>query len=286
MLSKKVRLPVKSFLPLLVAIGLVLASCSGLGAGDTAGEQPSGGDVGGAQTEGEAADGQGQDTGVDAAGGSGLCANPYFPVVNGATWTYSVTGSPIQDFSYTDTITNASANGFTLSTSFALEGGLQRTQAWGCQADGLVALEYTGGPSASLSSEGLVAEFNTTAVTGITLPVNLAVGSSWTQTMEFEGDMTISEGTTATTTGSATFAASAVGNETVTTPAGTFETIKVEIQQTINITANVSGVSMPITFTGVATAWYASGVGMVKTVQTEDFMGSTSTIELQSYSIP
>lgn len=270
--------------PVLIGVGLILSACGGTApSGATGGQETTGGET---QTGGEA---QASEAPAETGGGgaqvSGLCANPYFPVVNGATWTYSVTGG-IRDFSYTDTIIDAGPDGFTLSSSFDLEGGLTRTQAWGCQADGLVALEYTGGPEAALSTEGLNAQLNTTAVTGVTIPANLSVGSSWTQSMNVEGEMVIGEGMTGTATGSVAFAANAVGTESVTTPAGTFDAIKVEIQQDFNVTANLSGVSMPVTFSGTTTSWYAPGVGMVKSVITEDLMGSTSTIELQSYTIP
>jgi len=265
-------------LGLLLVFSVLLAACGG---GQIT-EEPS---VDGQDSAGSSEGTEGEEDTTDS-GGQGLCANLYFPVVNGATWTYAVSGAPIQDFSYTDTVTNATADGFTLSTTFALEGGLQRTQAWGCQTDGLVALEYTGGSSGALTAEGLVAEFNTTAVSGLTIPSNLAVGSTWTQNMEFEGDMTIGEGMTGTTTGSVAFAANAVGMESVSTTAGSFDAIKVEIQQNFTLTATIEGFSMPVTFTGVTTTWFAPGVGIVKSVVSEDLMGSTSTIDLQSYSIP
>jgi len=280
MFVKPISFSRKWLVPILLGSTLLLAACGGGsptgGAGEEATTAPdSGGANSGAQPTAAANEGA----------VTGACASLYFPVVNGATWTYSVTGG-IQDFSYTDTITNVSAEGFTLNSSFDLEGGLQRTQAWGCQADGLVALEYNGGPAAALSTEGLNAEFHTTEITGVTIPTNLSVGSSWTQTMDIEGEITIGEGMTGAATGNVSFAGNAVGTESVSTAAGTFDAIKVEIQQDFSLTANIGGVSMPVTFTGTTTAWYASGVGMVKSVVTEDLMGSTTTIELQSYSIP
>ncbi|MCL5429619.1 MAG: hypothetical protein M1347_07485 [Chloroflexi bacterium] len=280
MFVKPISFSRKWLVPILLGSTLLLAACGGGSPTDETGEEAT-----------TAPDSGGADSGAEPTAAAnegaviGACANPYFPVVNGATWTYSVTGG-IQDFSYTDTITNVSAEGFTLNSSFDLEGGLQRTQAWGCQANGLVALEYNGGPSAALSTEALNAEFHTTGVTGVTIPTNLSVGSSWTQAMDIEGDMTIGEGLTGAATGNVSFAANAVGTESVSTAAGTFDAIKVEIQQDFSLTANIGGVSMPVTFTGTTTAWYASGVGMVKSVVTEDLMGSTTTIELQSYSIP
>ncbi|MGH2581810.1 MAG: TapB family protein [Anaerolineales bacterium] len=262
---------------LLLLFSVLLAACGG----GQATEEPA---VNGQDSAGNSTNaGEEEPAG---AGGQGLCTNQYFPVFNAATWTYFVSGAPVQDFSYTDTITNATSDGFTLSTNFALEGGLHRTQAWGCEAGGLVALEYTGGPSGALTTEGLVATFNTTGVSGVTIPADLAVGSTWTQTMDFDGDMVIGEGMSGTSVGSVSYAASAVGMESVSTTAGTFEAIKVEVQQYFNLTATVEGFSMPVTFTGVATVWYAPGVGMVKMIQTEDLFGSTTTVDLQSYSIP
>jgi hypothetical protein len=132
----------------------------------------------------------------------------------------------------------------------------------------------------------LSVDYVTTANTGVTIPANLAIGSSWSQTMQLEGDMTIAEGMTGTATGNVSYTANAVGAESVATPAGTFEAIKVEMQQNFDVTATLNGVTVPLSFTGVTTVWYASGVGMVKTVQTEDLMGTTTTVELQSYTIP
>lgn len=287
MFVKQLPLSRKSLFPLLFAVALVLAACGGAApSGDTSGEQPTAaGDTGGEPVTPEPTAAEATQDPGGGAQVTGACANQYFPVVNGATWTYSVTGE-IQDFSYTDTIIDADPDGFTISTSFDLEGGLTRTQSWGCRADGLVALEYSGGPSAALSTEGLNAQFTTTEVTGVTIPANLSVGSSWTQTLQIEGDMVIGEGMTGAATGNVSYIANAVGTESVSTAAGTFDAIKVEVQQDFSLTANIGGVSMPVTFTGTATVWYASGIGMVKTIQTETMMETTTTIELQSYSIP
>jgi hypothetical protein len=64
--------------------------------------------------------------------------------------------------------------------------------------------------------------------------------------------------------------------------------MKVEVQTTININSTFQGVTVPVTFTGTTTSWYAQGVGWVKSISMSDFGGitSTDTIELQSYSIP
>jgi hypothetical protein len=173
-----------------------------------------------------------------------------------------------------------------VSTSYNLEGGLQTTQQWACQSEGLVALDYDGGPAAALSTQGVTAQYTTTGVTGVSIPSNLVVGSSWNQSLTIEGDMTMAEGMTAHATGDVSYSANAVGTESVTTAAGTFDAIKVEIAQNFNVTADLNGLSVPVSFTGTTTAWYAAGVGMVKSVVSEEMMGTTTTLELQSFSIP
>ena len=77
--------------------------------------------------------------------GEGLCANAYYPILEGATWRYKSKGSPAGDYSYTDTITSVREDGFTLNSQFE---GVTRTQEWACKPEGLVALQL-GGPSAA-----------------------------------------------------------------------------------------------------------------------------------------
>jgi hypothetical protein len=265
--------------PLLLVIAMFLAACGGAAPSGGTGEETGG------QTGGEV---QASEAPAEAGGGAqitGACANQYYPVTEGTTRTYSATGG-IEDFTYTETISGVAPDGFTVTTSYSLEGNLQTTQRWACQSDGLVALDYNGGPSAALSTEGLSVQYNTTGVTGVTVPANLGVGTAWNQTLTIEGDMVIGEGMTGHATGDVSYSANAVGTESVTTPAGTFDAIKVEIQQNFNVTADLSGVSVPVAFTGTTTTWYAPGVGMVKSIVTIDLMESTTTVELQSYTIP
>src|SRR6266508_5721324 len=81
--------------------------------------------------------------------GSGQCANAYYPVREGATWTYASTGSPAGNYGFTDTISSVRDDGFTLTSQF---GELTRTQEWACKPEGLVALQLGGG---ALSSQNL-----------------------------------------------------------------------------------------------------------------------------------
>src|SRR5688500_15646238 len=84
--------------------------------------------------------------------GEGLCANAYYPVREGSTWSYKSTGGPAGGYSFTDTITSVRDDGFTLSTEI---GDLTRTQEWTCTAEGLAALQLGGAPAAMLSAQNI-----------------------------------------------------------------------------------------------------------------------------------
>jgi hypothetical protein len=261
----------RSLMAVLFASALLLAACGG-----GAGQQP-GGDNGAQEPVAE------QPT--DTPEPPSLCDHEFFPVEVGATWTYSVTGTGFDSFTYTDSVSAVRDDGFTLTSAFP---ELTRTQEWACSTEGLAALEYGGGASASLSGSGLDATFETTSASGISLPANLAVGDTWTQAFVLEGDMNIEGGMTASATGDVNYAAEAVSMETINVPAGSFEAIKIQYNTTFNVVAEVAGLSVPVTISGVSNAWYAPGVGLVRIEDNMDFMGSavTSAIELTSYSVP
>src|ERR671918_2739863 len=82
--------------------------------------------------------------------GEGLCANAYYPVREGSTWSYASTGGPAGEYSFTDTITSVREDGFTLSTQFD---DLTRTQEWACEEEGLVALQLGGTSAATLNTQ-------------------------------------------------------------------------------------------------------------------------------------
>src|SRR4030095_4054935 len=99
--------------------------------------------------------------------GAALCANAYYPVRQGATWTYKSSGGPAGDYGFTDTITSVREDGFTLSTQI---GDLTRTQEWTCKPEGLVALQLGGAPAAMLNSQNIQLNLDAKDSTGITFP--------------------------------------------------------------------------------------------------------------------
>jgi hypothetical protein len=216
--------------------------------------------------------------------GEGLCANAYYPVREGATWSYKSTGSPEGDYTYTDTVTAVRENGFTLTSQFE---GVTRTQEWACKPEGLVALQLGGPSAATLNTQNMQLNLTVNNISGVTFPSEITTGDEWQHTLEFEGELDIA-GTPAEATGSAESNFTALGIESVTVPAGTFDAMKIQVNSTITINASFQGVSMPVAFSGEYMFWFAQGVGSVKASGSGEIAGTsfTETIELQSYNIP
>jgi hypothetical protein len=216
--------------------------------------------------------------------GAGQCANAYYPVREGATWTYSSSGGPTGGYGFTDTITSVRDDGFTLTTKFD---DLTRTQEWGCTSEGLIALQLGGTSVATLNTANMKVDFNVTHVSGVTFPSAINPGDTWQHALEFTAKMTVG-GQTMDATGDAQSSFQAVGMESVTVPAGTFDAMKIHIDTTIHINGLFNGISFPVTFSSPYDYWFVQGVGWVK-ASGNGKVGEQSfneTIELQSFNIP
>jgi len=224
------------------------------------------------------------ETPVPTAAPEGLCSNPLYPVKAGATWTYASTDSLTGGYSFTDTITDVRDDGFTLTSQFD---NLVRTQEWACRPEGLASLTFGGGAAAGLSTSGVQMDLTTSNVQGVNLPKTVNPGDQWPYSLDFEGNMEIS-GTTANVkgTGSSTF--NAIGEESVTVPAGTFNAMKIHVELVLDMQITFSGVNTPAQFANSSDMWFAPDVGWIKSTSSGDIMGTTynETIELQSYNIP
>ena len=213
-----------------------------------------------------------------------LCTNTYYPIREGATWNYKSTGGPAGEYIFTDTITSVRENGFTLSTQI---GGLTRAQEWTCTAEGLAALQFGGAPAAMLNSQNIQMNFDVANASGVTFPSQVNPGDQWQQSADIAGNVSLMN-EDAEATGNVQMNFSAIGNESVTVPAGTFEALRVEVDVTLNINATYEGITLPVAFSGDYTYWFAPGVGWVKSSGTGSALGTSfnDNIELQSYSIP
>lgn len=217
--------------------------------------------------------------------GGGLCDNPYYPTAPGSTWTYSDSGGPTGPFTFSNSIADRQSDGFTLSLQYY---SLTVTQQWACKADGLTALQYSGGPSGVVSTTQSTAQFETVEASGVTLPASLEPGDQWQQSYKIQGSQTMAEGQEATSEGNVTYNFQALGMETVSVPAGTFEAMKIQNDMSMAIMVTVSGVTAPTTLTGTTTSWYAPGIGWVKSASTSQISGGqiNERIELVEYQLP
>src|SRR5215216_3993553 len=213
-----------------------------------------------------------------------LCTNLYYPVRQGATWTYKSTGGPAGEYSFTDTITSVRDDGFTLSTQ---TGSLTRTQEWTCSAEGLTALQLGGAPAAMLNSQNLQLNLDVKNSNGVTFPRQMNPEDQWQQSVDVDGSVVVAN-EQGTGSGNAQMNFQAVGNESVTVPAGTFDAMKVQVDTTLNITVAYEGLSLPVKFSGTYTYWFALDVGWVKASGTGSMMGTSFSemTELQSYNLP
>jgi hypothetical protein len=176
----------------------------------------------------------------------GLCTNAYYPVRQGATWSYKSTGGPAGEYSFTDTITSVRDDGFTLSTRIR---DLIRTQEWTCTAEGLTALQLGGAPAAMLDSQNIQLSLDVTNASGVSFPNRINPGDQWQQTADVQGHVTFMN-EEAEASGSILMNFNAIGNESVTVPAGSFEALRVDVDVTLNVDASYEGIILPVSFSG------------------------------------
>jgi hypothetical protein len=184
----------------------------------------------------------------------------------------------------TNTISSVRSDGFTVTVEFD---EVTLTQEWACTPNGLLALESGGGGAGTVTTDNLSLMIDTQNASGLTYPAEIQAGSTWQHTLDYSGTMEIA-GQSGEAQGNTIYDYTAIGVESVSVPAGTFEAMKIDIVTTINITATFQGTTMPLTLTSTGASWFVQGVGWVKSVSQLDMGGiqSTDTIVLQSYSIP
>jgi hypothetical protein len=210
---------------------------------------------------------------------SGACANPYLPVIVGATWNYKLTGAVSDTF--TRSILSLDAGTFTDQDVFG--NGISRQSQWNCDNGNLTALNPSGGVSSSVNTENVTVNFETTELSGITLPAAINPGDTWSQTATLEGTQVIN-GVEIPAKNQFTANCTAVGIETVTVEAGTFDAMHFDCPVTMNITITMQDAPIEHAITFNSSNWHAQDIGLIKTVTTGE--GLNSTIELVSFTIP
>lgn len=253
-----------------VLMGIGLAACGGLPAGN-----------GAASSSNSAAAIEPTATPLPA-----LCDNPLAPVKVGATWTYASTTGNEGPATFYTTVTDVRTDGFSAVADFG--DNIKLDQEWSCTRDGLVAQSLGAGSTGlSMTIEGIKIDLTTSNPSGLVLPGRVVAGSKWPYALEVAG--TVQQGNSnANINGTVATTFEAAGNERVTVPAGTFDATKIQGSSTIKVTADYLILKIPITSTVSSTFWLAPNVGLVKSVESGDLMGTafSSTTELQSFNIP
>ncbi len=93
---------------------------------------------------------------------AGACGNPYYPIVQGASWNYQVSGTSSGTF--TRSIVNVREDGFDDQDVFSA--GVSRSGSWKCRQGDLISL--TPGSGALVSSAGMQADFTIESSEGLT----------------------------------------------------------------------------------------------------------------------
>lgn len=206
--------------------------------------------------------------------GTGQCQNPYYPVVPGASWQYQLSGASSGTF--TRTLTAVRADGFEDQDVFSA--GTTRTGSWACQNGNLISLTPSSG--ASVSTAEMQADFTIESNSGISFPANPQPGQEWAQNIVYLGTQATGGAVIESRNVLAT-SYQAARMETVKVPAGEFSALRVDCATQIDI--YILG-NLAFSFSSSDSAWYAPGVGLVKSVGTSN-MGNTE-IVLLAYSVP
>ncbi|MDW8396083.1 MAG: hypothetical protein RMM31_07555, partial [Anaerolineae bacterium] len=211
------------------------------------------------------------------------CGNRYIPFVAGAEWQYESSGAGLTS-RFTRKLIDASVTGATSQDQFeTLSGELTRTDRWECREGAVVVLSTAA--LAGVRTEGLSADLTITGNEGITLPPDPRPGDTWSQKVQYGGEVQVA-GLRIAAEARLESNCRAVGFETVTVPAGTFEALRVECATAILTKITYPGVGpMEMPVSGTEINWYAAGVGWVKSSSTSS-PGSPSETVLLSYRLP
>ncbi|MFC2028776.1 hypothetical protein ACFLTX_02495 [Chloroflexota bacterium] len=210
------------------------------------------------------------------------CDNPLYPVKEGATWYYTVSGMASNSLEHS--ILEVTSDGFRDQDIFS--DGTTRNGRWNCMDGDLISLDLniSNLAAANAVAGGRETNLEITSMDGVTIPADASEGSSWTQHIILEGLQNFA-GQEMNLKLDITDDCKAAGVESITITAGTFTSQRVECKSTVVITVNIGGLVIPTSASSSSVSWYAREVGMVKT-ESDNGDGTTSRLELSDYTIP
>jgi hypothetical protein len=100
----------------------------------------------------------------------------------------------------------------------------------------------------------------------------LKVGTTWNNTVNVTGSM----GSGTAVTGTISTSNKIAAEEKVTVVAGTFDALRVDGTVTEALNSSIAGRTVPLNITMQMSSWYASGVGLVKSVYKLDTVDTTN----------
>ena len=211
------------------------------------------------------------------------CYHPFFPIVEGATWTYD------DDFDsgYTITVEETGQDTFMMTQEMENEDTIF-TAEWYCSEDGL--LRGTFGQMDILSQatgeESPEFAFETMEWEGETLPAPelMEPGYTWTSEYRLQAELNV-EGFSGTAEVRVSIDHEIAAIEEVTVPAGTFpEAYRVDSAGEVEFAMFMGENASPINALDFNfRTWYVEGIGMVQSG--DEFSGFSSTVELVSSSL-
>ncbi len=209
------------------------------------------------------------------------CNNPYYPVVNGSTWSYTASGGIGGDYSYTAGISEVTTTGFTMDNAFNT--GTLATVQWKCEDGNLGALDT--GQSGAVGAAGVTTVINSSSSTGYTIPASFSDGQTWTYAVLLNASTYMDGTEQATADSQTTYDCTYEGTAAITVPAGTFNTVYYKCSIINTSTVYIDGVAYgPIDTVWDATTWLAEGVGIVQVTNEGD--SGDEMVVLVEYSIP
>ncbi len=209
------------------------------------------------------------------------CDHPYYPLRLGTKTSYAThygTGHDSQLSWEVRALTNDKA-----TLHYTFDRGLTMDSDISCGTDGLLAKTYLNMGSALTGSN---VKAKTISSSGHFLPRDLQVGSTWTSTYEVEAE---NDNPDAARLGMKTthmdlkVENKALGEESVTVPAGTFTALKIEAKNTMKMKL---GPNLPVVNSTFTTySYFVRGKGMVKS-ETSGASGMNSSMEATEIIVP
>lgn len=240
-------------MPILV-LGLIISACSSNNAANSptaAAAQPSPADI---------------------SQGTGFCYNPYFPLRSDKVWTYS-SNSADTTTEYTMTFKDITADAFTSITDFE---SLNSEVRWNCSADGMLSTQF-----ANLAFQNQPDfKIETVDVNGVFFPPadQWQLGKTWQTQFNVNVSMVLNENKI-DAQGVIDLNRTIGAQEDVTVTAGEYKGA-FRVDTAGKMTISFMGAAFDIPF--VFQEWYASGVGLVKSVSSaEEFPFTMELISFQ-----